>query len=99
MVKHIAMFRFKDGVSAEERKEKAALIKERTEALLGVVPGVLELKVQIAPVGTSTHDLLLEAMFESQEALSQYQVHPDHLAIGQIFRQVCEGRACYDYEA
>lgn len=98
MVKHIVMFRFLDHVPEAERRQKGQIIKEKTEALAGQLPGVQEMQVQLAPVGTSTHDLLLEGLFDTEEALDHYQSHPAHVAIGAIIKSVAAGRACFDYE-
>jgi len=98
MVKHIVMFRFFDEISAEERQVKAQEIKEKTEALKEQIEGVVQLQVFIAPVGTSTHSFMLEGLFESAETLSRYQVHPAHLAVGAIIKEVAGERACFDYE-
>lgn len=98
MVKHIVLFQFQEQVPPAERQQKGQEIKMRTEALVGVIPGVQSLQVQLAPVCTSTHHILLEGLFDSQEALMQYQTHPAHVSIGDVLRQVCQQRACFDYE-
>lgn len=99
MVKHIVMFQFQEQITPEQRRQIGQEVKQRTEALVGVIPGVQSLKVQLAPVGTSTHHILLEGIFDSQEALQQYQIHPAHMSIGDVFKRACQQRACFDYEA
>ena len=98
MVKHIVMFQFQEQISAEERKQKGQEVKTRTEALIDIRPGIQSLQVQLVPVGTSTHDILLEGLFDSQESLMRYQTHPAHMSIGDVLKQVGQCRACFDYE-
>ncbi len=98
MVKHIVMFRFFDEISAKERQAKAKEIKEKTEALVEQIDGIRQLQVFIVPVGTSTHSFMLEGLFESAEALNDYQVHPAHMAVGAIIKSVAGERACFDCE-
>lgn len=99
MVKHIVMFQFQEQIAPEQRRQIGQEVKQRTEALVDIIPGIQSLQVQLAPVGTSTHHILLEGIFDSQEALQQYQVHPAHVSIGDVLKQACQQRACFDYEA
>lgn len=98
MVKHIVMFQFREQISPDERQQTGWEVKTRTEALVDIIPGIQSLQVQLVPVGTSTHDILLEGVFDSQESLMKYQIHPAHMSIGDILKQVGQCRACFDYE-
>ncbi len=97
MVKHIVMFRFRDGYSEEERRARAEEIQRRSLALKEQIPGIVELRVEIAPQGSSTHSILLEGIFESQDALDAYQTHPAHQAVGVLIKEMAGDRACFDY--
>ena len=99
MVRHIVMWTFLDEVPQEERPAKGLELKEAIEALKEIIPGVQHLQVEIVPVGTSTHHILLDSRFDSQEALNAYQVHPAHVSVAQRLRQVAGNRSCFDYEA
>jgi len=96
MVKHIVMFAFKDEFPQSERKAKLAEIKEITEALTGVVPGLLETTVYIDPIESSTHSFMLEAILEDVDSLNGYQIHPAHVAVGTVIKAVAHNRACFD---
>lgn len=98
MIHHIVMWRFLDHVPAAERSVKGKELKIAIEGLADKIPGVIELHVAYLPVGTSTHDLLLVSKFESMEALDGYQVHPAHVAVAQMVKEVAGNRACFDYE-
>ena len=78
--------------------ETTTQLKEAIEALADIISGVQQLRVEIVPVGTRTHHILLEGKFDSLEALQQYQVHPAHVSVAQRLQQVAGNRACFDYE-
>ena len=45
MVTHIVMWNLKDEAEGGSREQNAAIMKERLEALVGKIPGLLSLKV------------------------------------------------------
>lgn len=98
MIRHIVMWNHKEGVPPEEAASNAAEIKRRLEALASVIPGVAELRVLIKPVAGSDRDVVLNSLFENEEALNAYQVHPAHQEAGAFVRQCLCNRACIDYE-
>lgn len=99
MVKHVILWNLKEGYSAEEKARIKADIKESLEALVGKIPGLLEMKINIEGLPSSTADLMLDSTFESAEALKGYAVHPEHVAVadGKV-RPFTAKRACLDYE-
>ena len=99
MLKHIVMWRFKDGVNGKSRNEHAQWLKEHLEALVGVVPEIrsLEVGVNINPAEAS-YDAVLISEFDSFETMQRYQVHPAHLEVAAYCKEVCELRADVDYE-
>lgn len=98
MIRHIVMWNFLEHVPLEQRVEKGTELKYAIEALSSEIAGVQHLQVEIVPVGTSTHDILLDSTFDSMEALNQYQVHPAHVSVAQRLKQVAGNRSCFDYE-
>lgn len=99
MVRHVVMWTFLDEVPQEERTAKGLELKEAIEALKDIISGVQHLQVEIVPVGTSTHHILLDSTFDSLEALNEYQVHPAHVSVAQRLKAVAGNRSCFDYEA
>ena len=99
MVKHVILWNLKEEYSAEEKARIKAEIKESLEALVGKIPGLLEMKINIEGLPSSTADLMLDSTFESAEALKGYAVHPEHVAVadGKV-RPFTATRACLDYE-
>ena len=99
MVKHVILWNLKDEYDAEEKARIKKDIKESLEALVGKIPGLLEMKINIEGLPSSTADLMLDSTFESAEAVKGYAVHPEHVAVadGKV-RPFTATRACLDYE-
>lgn len=100
MVKHIILWTLKDGLSEEEKATIKASIKEDLESLLGVVPGLVDIKVQIdGRLASSNADLMLDCTLESEEALKGYAVHPAHVAVANSrVRPYTAVRSCLDFK-
>lgn len=99
MVKHIVLWSLKDELSTEEKAARAAIIKERLEALRGVVPGLLELTVHCHLLPASNADLMLDSLLESPQALEGYSAHPAHQkAADECVRPFIKNRLCADCE-
>ena len=94
MVTHIVFWKLK-----EENKEKnAAIIKEKLEALVGVVPGLVSLHVEINPMDSSNVDMMLDSTMTDAAAYDGYKVHPAHVAAANHVRSVVKSRVCMDYK-
>ena len=75
-------------------------IKESLEALLGVIPGLVEIKVQTEKLESSKNaDVMLYSVFESEKALKDYAVHPAHVEVadGKV-RPYMASRSCLDFD-
>ena len=99
MVKHVILWQLKDELSDADKTAAKAGIKESLEALLGQIPGLLEIRVQTEGLPTSNADVMLWSVFESAEALAGYAVHPAHVAAadGKV-RPYTKARLCLDFE-
>lgn len=100
MVKHIILWKLRSELSAAEKQEKAQAIKQGLESLQGVVPGLMDIHVQIdGRLASSNADIMLDSTLESEEALKGYAVHPAHLAVANgVVRPNTEQRTCLDFE-
>lgn len=99
MVHHIILWKLKETLSEEEKKEVAKGIKENLEALVGKVPGLTSLQIVTDKLASSNADVMLNSVLESEEALKGYQKHPDHQhAANTYVRPFTEVRLCIDYE-
>lgn len=98
MAKHIVAWT----LAAESQSEREAAvvgIRERIEALVGVVPGLLSAKVS-ADVGRTAGnwDVVLVSEHASVAGIDAYQVHPEHVRVAAWVRTVVSGRMCVDVE-
>ena len=92
MVTHIVFWKLKD----ENKDANALEIKRRIEALVGVVPGLMEANVG-RNVNGGEYDMALVSRHESMEALHAYDKHPAHEAVRVFVRGVIEKRAAVDF--
>ena len=67
MVKHIILWQLKDELSGEEKKVVKAEMKESLEGLMGKIPGLLEVKVQIEGLASSNAEVMLDTSFVDEE--------------------------------
>ncbi len=96
MVKHIILWKLKEEFNTDAIK---ADMKASLEALVGKVPGLIELKVQTERLDSSNVDVMLYSVLESKEALKGYAVHPEHVAVADNkVRPFTESRSCIDFE-
>lgn len=85
----------------EDEKAKVKVeIKTGLEALVGKVPGLVDVKVNIdGRLASSNADLMLDSTLESAEALAAYAKHPEHVKVAdEKVRPFTAGRTCLDYE-
>ncbi len=95
MVKHIILWTLKPEHNTPAIKRG---MKEGLEALVGVVPGLIEMQVEIAPLASSNADVMLYSVLESEGALKAYAVHPAHVeAANTLVRPYTATRACMDF--
>lgn len=99
MVKHVILWQLKDELSEAEKLEVKKGIKEGLEGLVGIVPGLIDVQVNINGLASSTVDVMLDSTLESEEALKGYAVHPSHVEVANTkVRPYTKSRACLDYE-
>ena len=95
MVKHIILWTLKPEHNTLAVKQG---MKTGLEALVGVVPGLIEMQVEISPLASSNADVMLYSVLESEEALRGYAVHPAHVEVANtLVRPYTATRACMDF--
>lgn len=100
MVRHVILWKLREELSNEEKSTVKAGIKAGLEGLLGKVPGLVEIHVNIdGRLDSSNCDVMLDSVLESPQALKVYAQHPEHLAVadGKV-RPYTIQRTCLDYE-
>jgi hypothetical protein len=97
MLRHIVAWNYKDGFTDIENKENVKKIKAKLEALTDYIDEIVELKVYTDTLPTGNRDIILSSLFENEEKLAAYQVHPEHVKAAEFVRSVVQDRACIDY--
>lgn len=96
MVKHIILWKLKEENNTAEIKNG---IKQNLEGLLGKIDGLIEIKVQTECLESSNVDVMLYSVFENEEALKNYAVHPEHVKVADtLVRPYTAIRSCIDFE-
>lgn len=99
MIKHIILWNIKDTFSTDEKETIKQNVKENLESLSGKIPGMLDIKVRISGLASSTADLMLDSSFETEDDLKAYAVHPDHVNVADTYvRPFMSLRSCLDFE-
>ncbi|MBQ4105583.1 MAG: Dabb family protein [Clostridia bacterium] len=99
MVKHIILWQLRDELNDEEKITVKTGIKEGLEALVGQIPGLIEIKVECKGLASSNADVMLYSLFENEHALKAYAVHPKHVAVADnMVRPYTKTRLCLDFE-
>ena len=98
MVHHIVMWKFKPEIPEGKRPELKAAMKENLNALVGKVPGLLEMNFVDEPLSSSTHDIALVSIMEKAEDIAVYGSHTVYVAVADTYvRPYVTERACLDY--
>ena len=97
MIEHIVFWKLAEQAAGNDKWTNARIIKQRLEALVGVIPGLLEARVGLNLNG-GDYDAVLVSRFTDLEALHAYDVHPAHTAVRDFVTQVRISRASVDCE-
>ena len=84
MIKHIVMWKFKDG-----EEENMMIFRERLLALKGQIPEIraMEVGINVNPSERS-FDAVLVSEFDSLEDLRSYSVNPLHVAVSEFCKTI-----------
>ena len=99
MVHHIVMWNFKEEVAEEKKPEIIKNMEEALNGLVGQVPGLLEVTVNINGLASSNAEVMLDSTLENEEALKGYAVHPAQVEVADTkVRPYTKTRMCLDFE-
>lgn len=100
MVKHIILWTLNPELSEERKAEVKKDIKAGLEGLVGKVPGLVSVQVNVdGRLASSNCDVMLDSTLESEAALKAYAVHPEHVAVADTkVRPYTVQRVCLDFE-
>ncbi len=99
MIKHIVFWTLKEFAWGGNKKENALKIKQLLEGLKSKIKEIKSIEVGININETpAAYDIVLYAEFASAQDLDAYQVHPEHLKVGDFIDKVRIDRRVVDYE-
>lgn len=99
MLKHIVMWRYKEGAEGKSALQHAHWMKTHLEALLAIIPELHTLEYGIDTLRTpSSYDGVLTITVDDVLSLQRYAQHPEHLKIVDYAGRVAESRVVVDYE-
>ena len=93
MIKHIVMWKFKDG---EEENTKKFL--EGLNSLKNIIPEIKYMETGININPKNDYDAILISEFETMEDLEKYKNNPEHVKVSAGCKQIRIDRQAIDYE-
>lgn len=94
MLVHVVMFQFKE----ENKEAHLAQVKTMLEALPAKIGELKRMEVGIdISRSARSFDLVLISMFEDQAGLNEYAVHPAHLEVVSLIKEVTTLSKVVDY--
>ena len=94
MVVHIVMFKFKE----QDKEQNLAVVADRLNALVDLVPTLKSMEVGIDFNQTQrAFDMSIYTTFDSKEDLKEYAVHPEHLKVVELIKEVTSESKVVDY--
>lgn len=91
MIRHIVMWKFKDG-----EEENMHRFLDSLRALYGVIPELKYLEVSTACGGN--YDAVMISEFDDMPSLERYKNDPRHQAVSALCKSIRTDRASVDYE-
>ena len=94
-VVHIVMFRFKE----QNKEANIVRVKEMLEELPEKIPSLRSMEVGIDFLHSErSMDLVLTSTFDDREGLDAYRVHPAHVEVVNVIKEVTLESRVVDYE-
>ena len=93
MIRHVIMWRFKEG-----EQENMHKFLDGLKALDGVIPEILRMEVGVNCLDGNNYDACLIADFEDFAALERYKKDPRHVAVSTLCKSIREARGAVDFE-
>ena len=93
------MFKMAEFATEVEKQENIAKVQSALEGLPADIEVIRSFHVGLNVVNShSAFDLVLVSEFDSVQHLEEYRVHPAHVEVVKLIRQLTSNRAAVDYE-
>lgn len=93
MIRHVIMWKFKEGEEENMKKFLSGL-----RALDGVIPEILRMETGVSCKDGNNYDACLIADFADLDALERYKKDPRHVAVSQLCKSIRTDRGAVDFE-
>jgi len=94
MIVHIVMFKFRD----ENKSANIEMIENKLNALVEKIDSLVSMEVGVDFNGSErAFDLVLTSTFETKEDLKSYALHPEHLKVLELIKEVTVETKVVDY--
>lgn len=98
-VRHIILWTLSEDLSQEEKLEVIRMAESAAEKLDEDIDGLVKAEVIYEKrLDSSNCDFMFDMYFKSSEALEEFSVNPEHLAVVARLKPYITGRACLDIE-
>ncbi len=91
MVRHIVMWKFREGTEKE-----AETFMTRLAALEGEIDCIRSMQILKSAVKGGEYDAVLLADFDTLEDIPRYRVDPRHQAVAELCAAICVDRSAID---
>lgn len=100
MIKHIVLWKLDGSYSADEKDVIKKAIQAKLLALKDTIEVANSIKVFFNDERAldANADVILDSDFDTLQALSDYQVHPEHKKVGEYLKSVKLQRSAIDYQ-
>lgn len=92
MIKHVVMWKFKEGTEKERNEFLSGL-----RALYGVIPQIRSQEVGVNCLA-GNYDAVLISTFDSPADLDAYKTDPRHVAVASLCKDIRTDRVAVDFE-
>jgi len=94
MIKHVVVMKFKPGISESRFRD----MEKGLKALPDVISEIKSYEFGLDVVRSErSYNFGLVADFDDLEALRRYQIHPDHLKVLEIIKELCDSILAADF--
>lgn len=98
MVRHIVAWNYADDFTEEENHKNAETMKKELRNLKNLIEGIVSIDLYINSMESSDSDLVLDSVFDSEESLKAYIIHPEHVRVGTNYvKPMTKNRKCIDF--
>ena len=98
-VRHVILWTLSDSLSAVQKAEVIGIAAEAMKKFEEEIPGLVKAEVIYeGRLESSNCDFMFDMYFKSRQALEDFSVNPEHLAVVAKLKPSITGRTCLDVE-